>query len=198
MWEFVDKVVYINIPSRTDRNDHMKEFTKIFGDKVTRLDGVQRTPGYLGCSQSHVRAVMLAMSHGWKNVLILEDDAEWNQFDTNYKRLEELATRPYDVILLGGVCVQKDETDKVISSQTATAYLVNGHYYPRLIENFKEGYRQLYETNNYTQFALDQHWKQLQRVDNWYIVSNPCMVYQKPGYSNIENKHVDYRDAFQI
>lgn len=198
MWEFVDKVVYINLKFRPDRNEHMKQFTNVFGDKVYRFNAIEDTPGYLGCSQSHIGVLKLAMFHGWENVLVLEDDAEWNQLELNYKRLEKLTARPYDVILLGGVCIQKDSNDKVFSSQTASAYLVSKHYYPRLLQNFEEGYHQLKYTNNHQIFALDQHWKQLQKVDTWYVVSNPCMVYQKPDYSDIEKKYVDYRDAFQL
>lgn len=197
MWEFIEKVVYINLAKRQDRNEHMKKMTETFGDKVLRFDAIQETPGYLGCAQSHIRVLELAIQENWKNVLILEDDAEWNSLEKNYKRLQALSTRHYDVLLLGGVAVHKDNTERVYSSQTATSYLIQSHYYPTLLANFKQAYDGLKE-KGYGSFAIDQHWKQLQRVDRWYIVSNPCMIYQRPDYSDIEQQYVDYRDAFHV
>lgn len=197
MWDFVDKVVYINLAKRPDRNEHMKEMTKIFGKKVLRFEAIEETPGYLGCAKSHIGVLELAIQENWKNVLVLEDDADWNHFEQNYKRLEALSTRIYDVILLGGVAVQKDSVDRVHSSQTATSYLIQNHYYNTLLTNFKEAYNGL-QTEGYGRYAIDQHWKHLQSRDVWYILSSPCMIYQKPDYSDIENTHVDYRDAFQV
>jgi glycosyl transferase family 25 len=197
MWEFIEKVVYINLEKRQDRNEHMKTMTETFGNKVLRFDAIQETPGYLGCAQSHIRVLELAVRENWKNVLILEDDAEWNSLEKNYKRLQDLSTQQYDVLLLGGVAVHKDNTERVYSSQTATSYLIQNHYYSTLLANFKQAYVGLKE-KGYGSFAIDQHWKQLQRVDRWYIISNPCMIYQKPDYSDIEQQYVDYRDAFQV
>jgi hypothetical protein len=42
-------------------------------------------------------------------------------------------------------------------------------------------------------FAIDQAWKNLQRVDRWFMVA-PSMGHQRPSYSDIENKVVDYSD----
>lgn len=197
MWEFVDKVIYINLDKRPDRNEHMKKMTSTFGDKVIRFSAIEG-PGYFGCTQSHIGVLELAVKNNWKNVLVMEDDAEWNDFESNYKRLETLASNTYDVILLGGVAVYKHYNDKLISAQTATAYLVNSHYYSKLIETFKEGLTLLKETGNDNLYANDQYWKKYQNIDNWFIVSHPCMVYQRPDYSNILNMNVDYRNAFLI
>lgn len=197
MWEFIEKVVYINLAKRSDRNEHMKEMTKIFGDKVIRFEAIEETPGYLGCARSHIGVLELAIQENWKNVLVLEDDAEWNCIEKSYKKLEALSTRTYDVILLGGVAVHKNTVDKVYSSQTATSYLIQNHYYTTLLSNFKEAYTGLLE-EGYGKFAIDQHWKKLQKQDTWYILSEPCMIYQRPDYSDIEQTHVDYRSAFQV
>lgn len=197
MWEFVDKVVYINLRKRTDRNKHMKNMTSTFGNKVIRFEAIEDSLGYLGCARSHIGVLELAIQEKWQNVLVLEDDAEWNNLEENYKRLEKLSTLNYDVLLLGGVGVVKDTTDRVYSSQTATSYLVQSHYYQTLLANFKQAYQGL-KQEGYGMFAIDQHWKLLQQIGKWYIVSNPCMVYQKPDYSDIENTYVDYRNAFLI
>lgn len=197
MWEFVDKVVYINLAKRTDRNEHMKRVTSVFGDKVIRFEAIE-SPGYVGCTLSHIGVIELAVKNQWKNVLILEDDAEWNEFDINYKKLEALACNPYDVIMLGGVAVYKHPNDKLISAQTATAYLVDSSYYYKLISTFEEGLKLLKQTGKDEMYANDQYWKKYQSADNWYILSEPCMVYQRPDYSDILNTFVDYRSAFNV
>lgn len=199
MWDFIDKVVYINLEKRPDRNIRMKEMLKSFGDKVLRFNAIEDSPGYLGCSQSHIAVLEMAIANNWKNVLIFEDDVEWNKFERNYLRLEFLATKyPYDVILLGGVCVYKHPNDRLISSQTASGYLVSSNYYRKLLENFKEGYDLLKSTDHHILYALDQYWKNLQAKDTWYIIAEPCMIYQKADYSDIEKRPVDYRSAFKI
>jgi glycosyl transferase family 25 len=196
MWEFIDKVIYINLDKRKDRNEHMKKMTETFGDKVIRFSAVQSSPGYVGCSQSHIAVIEMAVQNNWKNILILEDDAQWNKFEEGYKKLHYLASNPYDVIVLGGSCVYRDKS-KLLSCQCAVGYLVNNHYYSTLLENYKNGLKLLKETNIYQAYALDQYWKHLQCRDNWFIVE-PCLVYQTPDYSDIENRYVDYRDAFHV
>ncbi len=196
MWDFIDKVVYINLEKRKDRNEHMKRMTETFGDKVIRFEAIEDNPGYLGCSRSHIEVVRMALSSNWKNVLILEDDAEWNSFESGYNKFKELSEKDYDVIVLGGSCVYRNG-DRVYSSQCATGYLVNQHYLPKLLQNFENGYVNLETSRNYGMFALDQYWKHLQPHDNWFIV-NPCLVYQRPDYSDIEKQYVDYRSAFHV
>lgn len=193
MWEFVEKVVYINLAKRTDRNEHMKRVTSVFGDKVIRFEAIQDTPGYLGCARSHIEVLKMAIKYRWNNVLILEDDAEWNNLEANYAQLEELIQQPYDVILLSGGCVSADSNKRLHSSQTATAYLVHSNYYTTLLENFTEGYQHQKQSSEYGQYALDQYWKRLQSRDKWYITL-PLLMYQRPDFSDIEGQFVDYRD----
>jgi glycosyl transferase family 25 len=198
MFDFIDKVVYINLERRNDRRKHMEKMTSVFGDKVIRFLAIEHNPGNIGCTMSHVAVLKMALDKKWKNVLILEDDVEWNRFGQGYNILQTLAMNSYDVILLGGGSIHFDsKTYKLHSSQTTTAYLVNGHYIPRLLENFEYGLKGLIETNNPWEYAIDMQWKKLQASDNWFIVS-PSLVYQIPNYSDIEGKHVDYRDGMNL
>ncbi len=196
MWEFVDKAVYINLARRSDRNEKMKEMTKTLGDKVVRFEAIEASPGCIGCSLSHIEILKMAIDNNWKSVLILEDDAEWNNFEDGYSKLQSLSLSPYDVIVLGGSCIRR-EGDRVFSCQTTVGYLVHNHYYKTLLENYKTGVDLLQQTRQATSYALDQYWKHLQHKDNWFIIV-PCLVYQRPDYSDIEGKYVDYRDAFYV
>jgi hypothetical protein len=194
MWDFVDKVVYINLDHRTDRNEHMKQMTKTFGNKVSRFSAIKTDYGLIGCCLSHIQILKTAIKDNCENILVLEDDAEWYNFEQGYKTLRKLASDPYDVIMLGGSFVSYNpDTYKLLSCLTTTGYLINRHYIHTLLSNFEEGLSLLIQ--NYSMgpcYALDVYWKKLQQADNWYIVQPP-LVYQLPNYSDIENRSVDYK-----
>lgn len=194
--DFVDKVVYINLDKRTDRNQHMLSMTSIFKDKVQRFSAIEYNPGGIGCSKSHIAILEMAIQNSWKNVLILEDDAVWNNFEQGFTKLQNLINKDYDVIVLGGSFVNRSG-DKLINCKSTVGYIVNSKYYKTLLENFKEGLQKLEQTQNYDLFAIDSYWQSLQQRDNWFILS-PCLVYQKPDYSDICKMYLDYRGYFEL
>ena len=195
-WSFIDKVVYINLDQRPDRDAHMKRMTRCFSDNVIRFSAIQDTPGSVGCSKSHIAVLEMAINHKWKNILILEDDAVWNKVEQGYASLRNLASTDYDVIVLGGTFVNRD-ANKLRSCKTTVGYLVNSTYYSTLLANFKEGLESLIQTNNHETSAVDTYWNKLQATDNWFIVA-PCLVYQRPDYSDICHGFQDYRSLFQL
>ena len=194
LWSFIDKVVYINLDHRTDRNEHMKNMTRTFGNKVSRFSAIKKENGAMGCTLSHIQALKKAIQENYENILILEDDAEWNNFEESYQILKKLSSNPYDVIMLGGSFVSyNSENYKVDTASTTTGYLVNKHYMQTLLSNFKEGLeQQLLIEYRCGSFAIDVYWRSLQKTDNWFIVQPP-LIYQTPSYSDIENYTVDYR-----
>lgn len=199
MWEFVDRIVYINLEKRTDRNQTMlNEIIPKFGDHpVFRFNAIEHLNGAIGCYLSHINVLREAIQLNVNNILILEDDIEWNRFDENYNKLQELINQPYDVIMLGGTRVECNGT-KLISSNCSHAYIVNKHYIPILYDHFREGLKLLScSPESHNNFDLDQTWKILQKTHNWHILY-PCMLYQKAGYSDIVNyyKPVDTNQPF--
>ena len=199
MWNFIDKIVYINLDHRTDRNEHMKHMTHTFGDKVSRFSAVKTPYGLIGCCISHIMILKDAIEHNYNNILVLEDDAMWNNFEQGYQLLRNLASNPYDVILLGGSFVDYNkDTYKLHSAKTTTGYLVNKHYMRTLLSNFEEGLSYLIKDYSiFFDYALDAYWNRLQQKDNWFIVQPP-LVYQKPSYSDICNAQVDYRPLMNV
>ena len=198
-WDFVDKIIYINLEEAVERRKNIEEMLAIIPqEKILRFNAIKDEKGYIGCSKSHIECLKLAIKNNWNNILIIEDDSMWNNYENSVKVLENLLKKDYDVILLGG-CFAKfnQDTYKLYNAQTATAYLVSKHYYDKLLNNFIKGVLGLIKTNDYPKYALDQYWKQLQATDNWYIV-NPALIIQKPNYSYIENKNVDYTEWFNV
>jgi len=188
MFDYIEKVIYINLEHRTDRREHIEKVLEMFGDRVHRLNAVYEPQrGHLGCSKSHAAAMELAIRSGWKNVLIVEDDAVWNKFESGTALLEKLASHEFDVIMLGGTAVDYDkDTYKLRYCACSTAYLVNQHYYQTLLDVFNKSISML--EASYTPRiggALDNVWNVNQKNDNWYIVI-PCLMTQLTGYSDTE------------
>lgn len=208
---FIDKIMYINLKHRKDRDQQLRNEIedKTLLSKIYRLDAIKDTPGCIGCTKSHIKCLEIAIENDWKNVLILEDDAMFHKFDSGYNTLLKLIEKdPYfDVILLGGTASDFDKsTGKLHSAQTSTSYIVNNHYFNTLLENFKEGLSKLMIIKNLekskrynyeSKYCIDQYWKILMKIHNWYIV-NPALMIQRPSESDIEDVFKDYTSFFNI
>jgi len=195
-WNFIDKVVYINLERSTERNEHMKEFVKPFGDKVIRFNAIDMpTRGHLGCTCSHIAVLEMAIQNKWKNVLILEDDIEWNHSKIGYDNLQTILTKNWDVILFGGCYVNVDlNTYKISQSCSTASYLVKSEYFETLLKNYNEG--KVFLERKYTnRFFIDSHWWRLMKKDNWYIIF-PNLMYQMNSFSVIENKIIERAQQF--
>lgn len=208
-WNFIDKVIYINLDKRTDRRKHMEDTVlHVFpSEKVLRFPAIEHENGAIGCSLSHIAIMEMALNNKWKNVLILEDDVTWNKslpshsFIKNFKMnnnnvisskqynfLEQMAKKHYDVIHLGpSDCKYNPITYRLESGYCTSSYLVNSHYLPKLIENFKESVKLLKIDNN-NLYTCDTYWQILMKEDVWYVCV-PCLMYQREGYSDIEKKN---------
>jgi glycosyl transferase family 25 len=192
MFEFVEKVIYINLDHRPDRRSQIEaELVKYFPhDKIIRFSAFKHQHGGVGCTQSHIRVLEIAIEQGWKNYLVVEDDAMWSNFEKGYEKLENLLKNPFDVITLGIVRADYTPEFKLISGQTTTSYIVQKHYYEKLLKNFKEGLNGFLSTGNYPVYSIDQYWKRIQPLDNWYCII-PSLMIQRPGYSDIEKAVID-------
>lgn len=198
-FEFISKVVYINLEDRLDRKKHIEgQLSKYINtDKICRFNAVKNIRGAIGCGLSHIAVLEMAIAENWDNVFIAEDDLTWTaDFTSGYNILENLIREEYDVIVLGGSFVKSyKDSFKLISCNCALAYIVNNSYYQKLLDCFKKGVYQLTRSYNQSRYAIDQVWKPLQRHDNWYVIK-PNMCVQLPSYSNIENDFKDYTRYF--
>jgi GR25 family glycosyltransferase involved in LPS biosynthesis len=141
-----------------------------------RFPAIANANGAIGCSMSHIACLELAIKNNWEHVLICEDDAtiinpgqlvyQFNQF---LKRNGD----NWDVLLLAGNNYQRRP------------------YFETLLNNFKKGLNGLIETNIQETYAIDQYWKELQRIHRWYLII-PVSVIQRSDYSDICKRHVNY------
>jgi GR25 family glycosyltransferase involved in LPS biosynthesis len=190
---------YINLASRPDRKQHVEEQLKKISVNAQRFNAIKLPNGALGCSMSHLKCLETAKQNNWSHLLVVEDDIKFldpelfktqlNKFFTNHSN--------WDVVLIGGNNVppyQKidDTCVKVSSCQTTTGYLVNGHYFDTLIENFRTGIKKLMENpESPVLYAIDKYWFNLQKIHNWYLII-PLTVTQREDYSDIEKRATNY------
>jgi len=198
MLDAIEHVVYINLARRKDRLAEIIPELQCFGDRVQRFEAIENSFGAIGCSLSHIKVLQNAKAAGWKNVLVIEDDFMWvKDKEPGLARLTDLMSRPYDVIMLTGTSIQMEESSGKLSfSCCSTAYLIADHYYDSLINNLKEGVLGLMQTKFKPLFALDVYWRKLMVKDNWFMV-RPVLAVQRPSYSDIENRNVDYSSFFK-
>jgi len=193
----MENILYINLEHRKDRKKKVEEQFATLGLKGERVDAIYHVHGYIGCSMSHIKCLQLAMDRDYPSVCICEDDV----YFTNPALFQSLVSQflkthsKWDVLLLAGNTIppyRKEEgCRQVYYSRTATAYIVQRHYYSTLMDNFKEGLRFL-ETFYRNEYMVDMYWMRLQQKDTWYLL-DPLTVSQYPSYSDIENRDVDYQ-----
>jgi glycosyl transferase family 25 len=194
MFEFVEKVIYINLAHRTDRKQEVEaELLKYFPvEKILRFDAFTNEIPEIGCTNSHIAALEIANSEGWNNVLIVEDDSMWSDM-SGYSILEE-KVKKYDVIMLGSTFASYSKDYRIRSAHSGNAYLVAKHYYNVLVTNLKDGRSKLTETGNRV-YMNDSYWKKLQQKDEWYCII-PSLMVQRPSYSDISKTFGDYVQHF--
>lgn len=193
---------YINLHSRPDRKQHVEQQLNNIGINAERFNAIKMANGALGCSLSHLKLLETAKTNNWEHILIIEDDILFtqpsifiNQFNTFLSNHKD-----FDVVIISGnncppftkiddTCVQ------VTRCQTTTCYLVQQHYFDKLINNFREGINKLMrEPHNHVLYAIDKYWFNLQAIDKWYLII-PLTVTQREDYSDIEKRPTNYSRA---
>ena len=193
---------YINLASRPDRKQHVESQLNSIGINAERFNAIKLPNGALGCSMSHLKCLETAKENSWPHLLIIEDDIKFLNPDVFKRQLNLFLSKhkSWDVVLIGGnnipPYIKIDDTCvKVSTCQTTTGYLVNGHYFDTLIENFRSGIKKLLEfPQQHVIYAIDKYWFQLQKRHNWFLII-PLTVTQREDYSDIEKRPTNYAPA---
>ena len=193
---------YINLASRPDRKQHVESQLNSIGINAERFNAIKLANGALGCSMSHLKCLEIAKENSWPHLFIVEDDIKFLKPDIFKTQLNSFLSnhKSWDVVLIGGNNIPPytkidDTCVKVSTCQTTTGYLVNGHYFDTLIENFRSGIKKLLEfPQQHVIYAIDKYWFQLQKRHNWFLII-PLTVTQREDYSDIEKKPTNYSPA---
>jgi hypothetical protein len=207
----VDIIYYINLDRRTDRNNEILEELYRMGvpeSKIQRVSGVYKPgQGDWGCSLSHLKIMRDFDKSNYKNCIIFEDDFT---FQSSLKDLNYIFNNffdsniDYDVCMLSSNLGNTQDTEypfilKINNTQTTSGYLVNKKYSKKLLNNYEEGTELIgksYEKGKgydiQRQYCIDQYWKRLQDVDNWYTF-NPKIGIQRDSFSDIQGEFISYK-----
>ena len=205
----IDKVFCISIKQRRDRQIQMEKQMKMLQQSFSFVKVEKHKDPVRGCLESHKYCIQQAKNKGYKNVLILEDDAIFNM-----KLLQTLLSnnidisvpKDFDMLYLGYTVNDGYKHDdfllKILSAQCLHAYIVNEKIYDEVLDNIEKDWTTFPEWNtrnemekqiNFDCRAVDLFYGKIinQRLKNSYGVF-PILCTQQVSHSDIENKVVDY------
>jgi GR25 family glycosyltransferase involved in LPS biosynthesis len=151
---------------------------------------------------SHLRCLELAKERNLPSVLIVEDDLVWTKRSHEIRAaLESLEHIEYNVAVLAPSFTKGSEVIRVndmfvtgTTCQTTPAYICKREYYDTLIENFKEAIELFKLGKGYDEYAIDQHWKGLQKKG--WVFAYPILGKQRAGYSDITKTEQNYDSEY--
>ena len=139
VWDFFDRIYCISLKQREDRRSSArKEFSKVgLGGRVEfviveRLDYDFEQQVY----ESHMMCLRKALAAGAQNIVVFEDDVEFDRFDADRLRncTQYLQQHPqWKVLLFGALIRSSSKTSlpclqKVRYQSLTHAYALNRHY----------------------------------------------------------------------
>jgi hypothetical protein len=200
-FENFDKVYCINLKHRQDRkNNILTECEKHNLGKISFFDAYNgneiKNPygilnGALGLILSNIDIIKDAKEKNYKNIIILEDDCYFTDEIKNIDSYLEMLPSDWDMFYLGGnhnvgwvgtepPVKVNEKIVKLHNTFTTHFVAINSTLYDILLErlsNFDDPIDVIYTT--------------IQKTHNVYCTSE-IIANQMTGYSDIENKVVDY------
>jgi len=208
------KTIVINLVNRTDRKEEViKEFQRInltdyefYPAVKPDIKDVPKTflpqkstnyrRGCWGVLQSHLSVIKIAKERGYPEILICEDDVQFlveKPFEKIEKSLSELPSDWVMLFLSGNhkkPCNKfTNNTVKINYSYSLCSYILNNNYYDLIINLLSN------EINIIEEIDII-YAKQIQSKFNCYCIT-PHITTQRPSYSDILEKKVDYKNVLK-
>lgn len=177
--------VCINLKDRPDRwSESLREFSRVNID-VARVNGLKKENPIIGCAASHFNVLDFCKDID-RHAMIFEDDVQFTKEFSIQDYLDELDTVDWDMLYLGAnitspIYQVSDKLGRLTSAQSTHAYLVNKSFIPKVLacQNFLGKHMDLIYSEN-----IIPH--------NNCFITIPLLAIQRPSYSDIEMKFVDY------
>lgn len=207
--ENFDIIYYINLDHRKDRNESiLKEFAKFpkIINKVKRIPGIIHKIPACGCCMAHIKCYNDFINSDYNTCIIFEDDFIFDRpaeeiqnnllkfFSSNIEWDCIMFSINYNIIKPSYI----NYLAKCVNVQTASGYAITKNMCKKMLDNSNSCISMLEKGKKYEgQYAIDQIWKSLQPNNNWYVFI-PRFGRQRPDYSDIEKRKVDYPDKKPI
>jgi GR25 family glycosyltransferase involved in LPS biosynthesis len=199
----LDKVFYINLEDRKDRNDEiMNELNSNFKfQNAERFNAIKHERGALGCLFSHIELLRLMELNGWNTMMIVEDDLELltDRDSVDMYIHSFLDENTFDILCLGNNCqnftVINEKFCRCIDTQTTSCYVIKRHMIIPILQLFIPPNEDILHCNLQNVIdcnkIIDVEWKQIQPV-YWFVMPVIRQVKQRKSFSDIEKIFVDY------
>lgn len=189
-------IFYINLKTRADRNRSVtQEFDK-YKIITNRINGIIKknnqnhkiNTGQLGCLLSHKKIIELSQKYNHEYILIFEDDIVF-QTKSMVRFHEYWLSLPsdWDMFYLSGnnfMGLNKinDNIYRTNGTLSTCAYAIRNKCYNKILS--------ILQQKTYT-MPIDSYYAELHKSINAYVCV-PSVAYQKPDFSDIEKRYVDY------
>jgi hypothetical protein len=187
---YFEKIYCINLDSRPERwAEACLEFAKAgISDRVERVSGVVCEDPHEGCARAHLKAIEQAKRLGVSNCFIFEDDV-WiirEEMDALSRAVHEVQNIDWDLFYIGGATVGpayqiSPNLAKATAVYSTQSYAISSRLYDVVLKSW-------HPPAVYDIFLA-------QEIAPAYqcFFTIPIIAFQKTGYSDIENRVVDYR-----
>lgn len=196
---FFDHIYCVNLDKRYDRwNDSQKEFKKYQIENVERFSATdgEKIPsesyssrmsgGDIGAFITHTRLFNNALSNGYKNFLLLEDDVEFKEnFNTLFDVAVQEVPADWEILHFGGNHVFGEPvrfTDNVsIPTRTLATHAVafSNSVYEKILDLIDDLQpADLIYSQNFYRFKSYEF--------------NPPLAWQRAGWSDVTKSYSDY------
>lgn len=200
--KYFDKIYCINLDKRPDRYDKFIAEINKFGltdiERYSGIDGntiLNDSPllnGELGILTTHMGIIQKSYDEGLKNVLILEDDVTFTNELIKLDEYMQSVPENWDMIYFGGNHLYGKPplrvNDKIIKLNFSVAI--------QCVAIKNTIFETILAILPHKKKAVDTYYAQLQNGYNAYGFY-PNMAKQSVGFSDIQNKVVDYSNFFK-
>jgi GR25 family glycosyltransferase involved in LPS biosynthesis len=177
MSKHIDQIFYINLNDRPNRKAFMEEQLQLLDIPFERFPAVDSRKNGVGCTRSHLEIYKLARERGYKTILILEDDFQFDiskiEFECKLTQLFENGPS-FNVCFISNTSVEREEPipnfpffHRVLDAHGSEGYIVHGEYLNTLIDLYEIAAVKLEKTGQHWIYTMDRAWLPLLVQDQW-------------------------------
>ena len=191
--DYFSKIYCINMDKSVDRWKSCVEQFENFGLDVERFSGIEVNhskngllPGEIGVMKTNYEIIKLSKELGLDNVLILEDDFLFvDDFNDKFDSYINQIPDNWDFLYFGGNHEQNlikidENVSKMTYSFALHTHAVKNTMYDKILNTLPNEKK-----------PVDVYYAEMMSYSNAYVF-RPHISFQREGFSNIQNRYVNY------